>query len=76
MHTLMSGLSKIQGLEVSPLVLVSNIETVWTLPAVIQEQAIGTWAYSFKMIYYVGLASAVISWFSSLLIKHYPIPQK
>ncbi|GAB5586620.1 hypothetical protein Unana1_01520 [Umbelopsis nana] len=73
MHALLSGLASIQGLDVSPLILISNIESVWDLPPSLQQQAIAVWGSSFKMIYYVGIASAGISWIGSLFIKHYPL---
>ena len=73
MHALLSGLAGITGLEVSPLVLISNIEAVWSLPLDLQQQAVSVWGSSFKMIYYVGITSASIAWLSSLFIKHYPL---
>ncbi|CAO3669432.1 unnamed protein product [Umbelopsis ramanniana] len=73
MNHLLSGLAGITNLGESPLELISNIQAVWSLPIDLQQQAISVWGSSFKLIYYVGLASASISWLCSLFIQHYPM---
>ncbi|KAI8581561.1 hypothetical protein K450DRAFT_270083 [Umbelopsis ramanniana AG] len=73
MESLLSGLAGIQNLGESPLVLISNIQALWSLPVNLQQQVVSIWGSSFKLIYYVGLASASISWLCSLFIKHYPM---
>ncbi|KAG2187005.1 hypothetical protein INT44_003233 [Umbelopsis vinacea] len=73
MEHLLSGLVGIQNLGESPLVLISNIQAVWSLQIDLQQQVITIWGSSFKLIYYVGLASAAISWLCALFIKHYPM---